>query len=108
MPGLRRFITDLPFTSTVRLIMVPEACIHYLNERHTKYQTEISSPMVADPRLVGNLPAPVLKRNIEYHARVNKDIITTGTKVDMVARLQQILTNRAADEKIVRVLGKGS
>ncbi|KAL7276272.1 hypothetical protein RUND412_000738 [Rhizina undulata] len=105
MPGLRLLATK-HLADSCRLMSIPAGCIEYLNNRTDKYALEIPSGYVQDASLVGSLTAPNLKRNLELHAKFNKDVVITGGKADMVGRLVGLLQARNADERIVGLLGR--
>jgi hypothetical protein len=106
MPALRRLVFEnLP--KGCRLLSVPGYAIEFLNNRHEKYCVEIPSGYITDPAKVENMTLPVLKRNLELHAKFNKDVQVTGTKIELVHRLRALLSNRNADERIIEVLGRG-
>ncbi|RPA98859.1 hypothetical protein L873DRAFT_1686018 [Choiromyces venosus 120613-1] len=105
MPGLRRLVTRaLP--NNCRLLSLPNHCITYLNDRKSHYSIDIPDSYVHDPKKLENMSLPELRKNLELHARVNGDILLTGSKSDLFNRLNNILQNRLADAKIVKVLGR--
>lgn len=67
---------------------------------------DIPTGYVQDPTQVAAMTMPNLKKNLELHSKVNKDVQVTGTKVELVNRLTVILSNRRADSGIVEVLGR--
>lgn len=105
MPALRRLVgTDL--AKGCRLLSVPAQCVAYLNTRHEQYVVDIPHGYTQNPTLVPPMTVPNLKRNLELHQKVNRDVQVTGTKVELVARLSAILWNRLSDTKILAVLGR--
>ncbi|KAF8537091.1 hypothetical protein BDD12DRAFT_780847 [Trichophaea hybrida] len=107
LPALRRLVIEnLP--KGCRLLSLPSYAIDFLNNRHEKYCVEIPQGYITDPAKVENMALPVLKRNLELHAKFNKGVQLTGTKVDLVHRLRALLSNRIGDERIIGVLGRGS
>ncbi|KAI5813781.1 hypothetical protein BZA77DRAFT_251104, partial [Pyronema omphalodes] len=106
-PALRRLVTE-DLLKGCRLLSIPAPAIEALNSRGERYAVEIPEGRgyLEDPAVVGNQGVDVLKRNLELHKRCNNDVQTTGTKVELVARLRGILEKRRGDEKILAVLGR--
>lgn len=105
MPGLRRLVSN-DLHKSCRLLSIPAHCIDHLNTRKERYMVDIPTGYVQDPTRVGEMTMPNLKKNLELHSKVNKDVQVTGTKVELVNRLAVILSNRRADSGIVEVLGR--
>ncbi|CCX16522.1 hypothetical protein FPQ18DRAFT_403143 [Pyronema domesticum] len=106
-PALRRLVTeDLP--KGCRLLSIPAPTIEALNSRGERYCMEIpqGEGYLEDPAVVGNQGVEVLRRNLELHKRCNKDIQTSGTKVELAGRLRGVLEKRRGDEGILAVLGR--
>lgn len=59
-----------------------------------------------DPDRVAEMTVPNLKKNLGLHAKVNKDVQVTGTKIELIDRLHSILSNRVADSKIIEALAR--
>lgn len=105
MPGLRRLVLN-DLSQSCRLFSIPSHCIDHLNTRQQRYLVDIPTGYVDDPNNVAEMTMPNLKKNLELHAKANRDVQVTGTKVELVNRLSVILSNRIADLKIVKVLGR--
>lgn len=105
MPGLRRLVSN-DLHKSCRLLSIPAHCIDHLNTRKERYMVDIPTGYVQDPTQVAAMTMPNLKKNLELHSKVNKDVQVTGTKVELVNRLTVILSNRRADSGIVEVLGR--
>ena len=67
-----------------------------LDLRH-KYMIEPQEPYLVEPSACSSLSAAALKRNLQIHATFNPEIITVGSKPELVARLQAILETRKLD-----------
>ncbi|KAA8909793.1 hypothetical protein FN846DRAFT_905447 [Sphaerosporella brunnea] len=107
MPALRRLvIDDLP--KGCRLLSIPAHAIETINNMQEKYAADIPAGYIEDPSKVEHATMPVLKRNLELHAKFNKDVQVTGTKVELVHRLKALLGNRYSDMRIVAVLGRAN
>ena len=106
LPALRRLVLD-DLAKGCRLLSIPAHAINAINNLHEKYCVEIPTGYITDPSKVENMNLPILKRNLELHAKLNKDIQVSGTKVELVHRLKTLLVNRQADQKIISVLGRG-
>ncbi|TGZ80159.1 hypothetical protein EX30DRAFT_341731 [Ascodesmis nigricans] len=107
LPALRRLVMDdLP--RKCRLLSLPAPVIDHLNTRGSKYALDIPPGYMTEPdaNKIANMNLPFLKKQLEAHQKWNKDIQTTGTKVELVARLRNVLWNRKADERILEVLGR--
>jgi len=105
MPGLRRLVTGaLP--GNCRLLSLPNHCIAHLNDRESHYSVDIPDSYAHDPRELGNMNLSELRRNLELHAKINRGILLTGSKSELFSRLDNILRNRLADTRIVRMLGR--
>ncbi|KAK9470189.1 uncharacterized protein V1510DRAFT_405238 [Dipodascopsis tothii] len=103
MLTLRTIVATLPNT---RIYTIPSECLLYLNTREEHYVVLLPPEYVSSPKLVPSLTLPVLKRNLELHRSVNKHVPVTGTKPEMVQRLQGILNRRLQDERVARAVGK--
>jgi hypothetical protein len=106
MPALRKLAVD-DLTKGCRLLSIPAAAISVVNACHEKYCVDIPVGYLEDPVKVETLTLPNLKRNLELHQNYNKDVQISGTKIELVHRLRNLLWNRAADRRILEILGKG-
>lgn len=90
------------------MLSIPAPTIEALNSRGERYCMEIpqGEGYLEDPAVVGNQGVEVLRRNLELHKRCNKDIQTSGTKVELAGRLRGVLEKRRGDEGILAVLGR--
>lgn len=71
------------------------------------YTVDIDPPLIAEPTSCKWLPASALRRNLKYHAS-QTEIAVTGTREEMIPRLEAILTRRKEDMLVVRLLtGEG-
>ena len=105
MPGLRRLVAGaLP--GNCRLLSLPNHCIAYLNDRESHYSVDIPDSYAHDPRELENMNLSELRRNLELHAKINRGILLTGSKSELFSRLDNILRNRLADTRVVRMLGR--
>lgn len=64
--------------------------------RH-KYMINPQAPYIVEPSACSSLSVAALKRNLTLHATFNAEIITTGSKPELVARLKGILETRKLD-----------
>jgi len=106
VPCLRLLAYALPIDC--RFVTLPLHCLNFLNNRHRHYCTAIPAGYAEDPRKVPNLALPMLKKNLELHKKANADILTTGSKVDLMDRLSSLLCARIADGRVIRRVGRGS
>lgn len=67
---------------------------------------DIPEGYVQDPARVDALTSEALKKNLEFHRKANKDIRISGSMSELNNRLSVILSNRIADSKIIRAIGK--
>jgi len=105
MPALRRLVAD-DLAKGCRLLSIPAHAIETINSLDEKYYPEIPAGYIEDVGKVDAISVSALKRNLELHARRNKDILVSGTKSELVHRLKTILANRQADLKIISILGR--
>lgn len=103
MPGLRWLVKN-GIPRGCRLINVPAHAYETLNNREQRYCCNIPDGYVVDPAKVDGLGVPVLKHNLELHAKFGRTS-TAGTKIELVHRLRAILDTRLAEEKLLGVLG---
>ncbi|KAI9827635.1 MAG: hypothetical protein M1819_006924 [Sarea resinae] len=104
MSCLRSLVYALPLAC--RLITLPQPCLSYLNARGDYYSTSIPLGYVQDPRHVPNLTLEALKKNLALHKAVNRDVMLTGSKIDLVDRLRGLLCRRVADAKVAKQVGR--
>jgi hypothetical protein len=105
LPCIRLLVYRVP--SECRFMTVPSSILEYLNSNRRRYSTRIPDFYASDPRQIPDMTVEVLKKNLELHKKVNRDIVVTGSKAEMVARLTSILCNRIADEKVAGRIGRG-
>lgn len=108
LPALRLLVSSLP--AGCRLLSMPAPAIHHLNSLHTKYCVEIPEGYITDPAQLASggtsSGMQVLKKNLELHAKYNRDVLVSGSKADLVHRLRTLLLGRQADLKLISVLGR--
>lgn len=68
------------------------------------YLVDIQPPLVSDPVVCSSLPSAILKQNLVAHAEKNPAIPTSGSKAELVARLQDILRRREMDLVVAQML----
>lgn len=68
------------------------------------YTIDIDPPLIVDPDSCKWLSVSVLRLNLEYHASQTEGITVTGTKEQMITRLEEVLTRRKEDMLVVRLL----
>jgi hypothetical protein len=105
MPALRQLVAN-DLAKGCRLLSIPAHAIETINNMQEKYAVDIPAGYIEDPTKVDHVTVPVLKRNLELHAKFNKDVQVTGTKVELIHRLKVLLGNRHADMRIMSVLGR--
>lgn len=105
VPCLRLLVYALP--TDCRFITLPLHCLNFLNNRHRQYCTAIPVGYAEDPRKAPHLALSMLKKNLELHKRANANILTTGSKADLVERLSSLLCARVADGRVIRRVGGG-
>ncbi|KAI9787746.1 MAG: hypothetical protein M1839_000278 [Geoglossum umbratile] len=105
IPCLRLLVYALP--PACRFITLPQECLDYLNARSQRYRVDIPVGYVQDPRDVPNMTLGNLRRNLELHKAVNRDIATGGAKAEVIERLMGVLCGRVADGRIARRVGRG-
>jgi hypothetical protein len=105
MPALRQLVAN-DLAKECRLLSIPSHAIETMNNLQEKYAVDIPAGYIEDPTKVDHVTVPVLKRNLELHAKFNKDVQVTGTKVELIHRLKVLLGNRQADMRIMSVLGR--
>jgi hypothetical protein len=77
----------------------PRAFLYALTfvEMHTRYAVELPSGCVTSPSKCAELSTSHLRANLQIHAVKNPSIVVGGTKVEMCARLKEILERRKED-----------
>lgn len=68
------------------------------------YRVDIAHPLIAEPSACRFSSIMALKRNLSQHAEFNREIRTIGSRAELVARLEEILTTRKADLLVVELL----
>ncbi|TEB31514.1 hypothetical protein FA13DRAFT_1687767 [Coprinellus micaceus] len=104
MVGLRLIAKTIYEESRTIDIEIPYACETYIDSLHTMYLVDIQPPLVSDPAACASLPSAILKQNLVAHAERNPAIMTSGSKGELLARLQDILTNREMDLVVAQML----
>ena len=66
-------------------------------DMHSKYMINPTAPLIVEPTACASLSVSALKRNLAEHAYFNPTILTSGSKGELVARLQNILQTRKVD-----------
>jgi hypothetical protein len=64
---------------------------------HSKYMINPKAPLIVEPNVCKALSVSALKRNLAEHAVFNPTIIASGSKAELVARLETILETRRMD-----------
>jgi hypothetical protein len=67
------------------------------SDMHSKYIIDPKPPLIVEPRACASLSISALKRNLVEHATFNPTILTSGSKMELVTRLQNILETRKMD-----------
>jgi len=70
----------------------------------SKYLLEPKPPLVIHEKNCNLLSIQALKRNLEAHAACNSDILTSGSRLEMVHRLGEILKTRRLDKLVIDLL----
>lgn len=125
MPGLRRLAISIHGMARDIDIEIPKDCEDYLNSEHShlqrqrhnykqrfrfypdlhaQYQLHPVSPMITDPNVCECLSVNALKANLAGHAVFNPSISLSGSKPDLVERLQTILERRDADRVVKEIV----
>ncbi|KAH7920403.1 hypothetical protein BV22DRAFT_1021239 [Leucogyrophana mollusca] len=97
MPGLRRLALVIHKEDRVIDIEIPEKCDQYISDMDHKYLIYPSPPLAIEPCTVPLLSKAALKRNLAAHALINPDIVSSGTRREMIERLLKILETREGD-----------
>jgi len=61
--------------------------------------------LIEEPAECSNLSNAALKYNLAVHSLCNPSIVTSGTREDMMKRLEALLKKRKADMRVLDVLG---
>ena len=64
---------------------------------HTKYLLNPCPPLIANPKVCAQLSVAALQRNLAAHAQANPAIMASGSKEEMIARLEVLLEMRKMD-----------
>ncbi|KAJ7646206.1 hypothetical protein B0H17DRAFT_959163 [Mycena rosella] len=97
MPGLRRLAQGIAEAHRVLDIEVPAPCERYVENLSAHYVVFPAPPLIRLASAAPVLSAAALKRNLAAHAARNPAVVASGTKSEMVERLQRLLETRAAD-----------
>jgi hypothetical protein len=63
----------------------------------SKYMINPKPPLIVEPSACSALSVSALKRNLVEHSVFNPTILASGSKSELVARLQNILETRKMD-----------
>jgi hypothetical protein len=69
----------------------------FCSDIHAEYDVQPLPPLITNPEVCAQLSTAALKRNLAGHAACNPNIVATGTKTEMVERLERILKMRKMD-----------
>jgi hypothetical protein len=115
MAGLRLMARTIHEERRVIGIEIPTVCEYYIDSKslflfcsdkdcmlshsdmQSKYMINPKPPLIVEPTACASLSVSALRRNLTEHAAFNPSIITSGSKVELVARLQHILKTRKMD-----------
>jgi tetrahydromethanopterin S-methyltransferase subunit B len=64
---------------------------------HTKYLLNPRPPLITNPGVCDQLSAAALQRNLAAHAQANPAVVATGSKEEMIVRLEALLQMRKMD-----------
>lgn len=104
MVGLRLIAKTIYEESRTIDIEIPYACESYIDSLDSMYLVDIQPPLVTDPAICSSLPSAILKQNLIAHAEKNPRITTSGSKAELVARLEDILRRREMDLVVAQML----
>lgn len=82
---------------------VTEKPCSYL-DLHAEYQLYPVFPLLTDPNICTSLSLTSLRANLAAHAVFNPSISLSGTKLDLVKRLSEILERREGDRVVKEVV----
>ncbi|KAF7965926.1 hypothetical protein HWV62_14438 [Athelia sp. TMB] len=97
MEGLRMLARTIHSEDRAIEIAIPVLCEFYIDNMDSKYMIEPKAPLIVDPTACAALSVAALKRNLSGHAAFNPDIVSSGTKLELVERLKKILETRQID-----------
>ncbi|KAF6756892.1 hypothetical protein DFP72DRAFT_892635 [Ephemerocybe angulata] len=86
-------------------IEIPCACKDYMDNLGSMYLIHIQPPLVASPDDCSSLSIATVKENLAAHSKQNPRIMASGTRDEMIARLQDLLTKRQMDLVVAWVVG---
>jgi spore coat polysaccharide biosynthesis protein SpsF (cytidylyltransferase family) len=69
----------------------------FYSAMHSKYMINPKAPLIVEPTACAALSVSALKRNLVEHATFNPTIVSSGSKAELVARLETILETRKMD-----------
>ncbi|KAF5342427.1 hypothetical protein D9611_001240 [Ephemerocybe angulata] len=85
-------------------IEIPYACENYIDNLESMYLVDIQPPLVSSPDDCSSLTVATLKKNLAAHSEKNPRIMVSGTRAEMIARLQDLLTKRQMDLVVAQML----
>ncbi|KAF8461067.1 hypothetical protein BDZ91DRAFT_785054 [Kalaharituber pfeilii] len=95
----------LPGRIFCRLCSIPAPCLDYLNRTAgNAISIPNEHPYISNPEDVANLQVPALKKNLELHAVRDKSISISGSKLELMYRLKEILETRINDQRLRRAM----
>ena len=114
MEGLRILARTIHSEDRAIEIAIPVLCEFYIDseckslfactsriliasDMDSKYMIEPKAPLIVEPTACAALSVAALKRNLSGHAAFNPDIVSSGTKLELVERLKKILETRQID-----------
>jgi hypothetical protein len=74
---------------------------------HKRYLLNPCPPLITNPKVCAHLSLAALQRNLTAHAQANPAIMASGSKEEMIARLEALLETRKMD-MLVRDMILGS
>ncbi|KAF6746935.1 hypothetical protein DFP72DRAFT_921612 [Ephemerocybe angulata] len=86
-------------------IEIPCACKDYMDNLGSMYLVHIQPPLVASPDDCSSLSIATVKENLAAHSKQNPRIMASGTRDEMIARLQDLLTKRQMDLVVAWLVG---
>lgn len=122
MQGLRRLASSVHNEGREIDVEIPEECERYLNSHsrrvassmslsldfrtglHSQYQMHPIAPLITDPCACRSLSANALKMNLAAHAVFNPSIYLSGSKLELIDRLREILETRLADRVVKEIV----
>jgi hypothetical protein len=73
----------------------------------SNYLSELKPPLIVHEKHCSQLSIDALKRNLKAHAACNPDILTSGSRLEMVHRLTEILKIRRLDKLAIDSFWRG-